>query len=129
MNGSVLSRTAVLALAVAALARPSDGAGLDLAGIDRAVKPGDDFFAYANGAWLRATEIPADKGSYGSGAMVFDRTHERITAIVKEAAAGPAPAGSDARKIGDYYASYLDLAAIEAKGLAPMQPTLDAIAG
>jgi predicted metalloendopeptidase len=128
MNRSVLSRAAAVALAAAALVRPSLGAGLDLAGIDRSVKPGDDFFAYANGAWLKATEIPPDKGSYGSGAIVFDRTHERVTAIVKEAAAGAAPAGSDARRIADYYTSYLDLAAIEAKGLAPMQPTLDAIA-
>jgi putative endopeptidase len=128
MSRSVLSRAAAAALAAAALAHPSHGAGLDLAGIDRTVRPGDDFFAYANGTWLKTTEIPPDKGSYGSGAIVFDRTHERITAIVKEAASGSAPAGSDPRRIGDYYASYLDLAAIEAKGLAPMQPTLDAIA-
>ncbi|MET0551825.1 MAG: M13 family metallopeptidase [Vicinamibacteria bacterium] len=124
-------RPAVLAICAAAVvssAPPSRAGGLDLAGIDRSVKPGDDFFAYANGTWLKTTEIPADKGGYGAGAIVFDRTHERITVLVKEAAAGSAPAGSDARKIGDYYASYLDQAGIEAKGLAPLQPTLDAIA-
>jgi putative endopeptidase len=89
------------------------------------VKPGDDFFAYANGTWLKTTEIPPDKSGYGAGAIVFDRTHERITRSSRRRPRAPAPAGSDARKIGDYYASYLDLAGIEAKGLGPLQPTLE----
>jgi predicted metalloendopeptidase len=129
MSTSVL-RPAVVALcaALALAGEWSRASGIDLAGIDRSVKPGDDFFAYANGTWLKTTEIPPDKSGYGAGAIVFDRTHERIAALVKEAADGRAPAGSDARKIGDYYASYLDLAGIEAKGIAPLQPALDAVA-
>jgi putative endopeptidase len=129
MSTSVLRPVVVALCAALALAGEwSRAAGIDLAGIDRSVKPGDDFFAYANGTWLKTTEIPPDKSGYGAGAIVFDRTHERIAALVKEAAEGPAPAGSDARKIGDYYASYLDLAGIEAKGIAPLQPALDAVA-
>ena len=102
--------------------------GLDLSGIDRAVAPGDDFFAYANGAWSARTEIPPDRSSTGVSAMLDELTAERTAALIAEAAASGAPAGSDARKIGDTYATFLDEAAIEAKGLAPLRPALDGIA-
>jgi predicted metalloendopeptidase len=101
--------------------------GLDLAGMDRAVTPGDDFFAYANGTWVKTTEIPADRGSYGIGREVADLTDRRTAALIKAAAAAKAPAGSDLRKIGDCYTSFMDEKAIEAKGLAPLRPTFQAI--
>ena len=101
--------------------------GLDLAGMDRAVAPGDDFFAYANGTWSKETEIPPDRSSYGTGAIVSELTAKRTAELIQEAAAKAAP-GTDGRKVGDYYASYMDEAAIEAKGTAPLQPALDAIA-
>ncbi len=108
-------------------AEPAEG-GLDLAGMDRTVAPGDDFFAYANGAWARRTEIPADRGSYGVGDEVADLTDRRTAALIKAAAASKAKAGSDLRKIGDCYTSFMDEQAIEAKGLLPLQPTFQAIA-
>ncbi len=103
-------------------------AGIDLAGIDRAVKPGDDFFAYANGAWLKSNEIPSDRSSWGTGAIVAEQTAKRTADLVAEVAKSEAPAGSNARKVGDYYASFMDEAAIEAKGLEPLKPTLTGIA-
>ncbi|HXK10040.1 MAG TPA: M13 family metallopeptidase [Vicinamibacteria bacterium] len=111
-------------LAVPALALAT---GLDLAGIDRSVKPGDDFFRYANGTWLKTTEIPADRASYGPGAILAELTTQRTAAILQEAARSVAPDGSAAQRVGDYYASLVDQAAIDARGLAPLQPRLDRI--
>src|SRR3954471_16316125 len=68
--------------------------GLDLAGVNKAVKPGDDFFRYANGTWLDKTEIPADKASFGTGAITVDVTTERLKSLFEEAAT--AGAGSEA---------------------------------
>ncbi len=102
--------------------------GVDLAGIDRSVAPGDDFFAYANGTWIKTTEIPPDRSSYGIGPILQELTSKRVAELIAEAAKGKAPAGSEVRKIGDTYSTFLDEAAIEAKGLAPLQPELDRIA-
>lgn len=103
--------------------------GFDAAGMNRAVKPGDDFYKYANGAYLDALEIPADKSGYGMFHKLDDLSRERTRAIIEEAAASGGAAGSDARKVGDYFASFMDEATIEAKGLEPVKPYLDAIAG
>ena len=102
--------------------------GIDVDGMDRSVAAGDDFNAYANGGWLKATEIPADKASYGNGAMLVDETRKRTEALIQELAGPRAPTGGDGQKIGDFYAAFMDEAAIEAKGLAPLKAQLDAIA-
>lgn len=102
--------------------------GLDLAGMDRAVAPGDDFFAYANGGWVKRTEIPGDRGSFGVDHEVTDRTDRRVASLIRAAAAAKAPAGSELRKIGDCFTSFMDEKTIEAKGLAPLKPTFQAIA-
>jgi putative endopeptidase len=107
-------------------ADPSGG-GLDVEGLDRSVRPGDDFFAYANGGWLKRAEIPADRSAYGTNAILTELTAKRTAELIAEAAA-QAPPGSDARKVGDYYASFLDEDAVEAKGLAPLKPALEKIA-
>jgi predicted metalloendopeptidase len=95
--------------------------------MDRSVAPGDDFNAYANGAWLKATAIPPDKSAYGVGAIVADATRKRTAAIIQEASSRSSQ-GEDARKIGDFYASFMDEAGTESKGIAPLQPQLDVIA-
>ena len=130
----LLSPLLTLCLAVPALvaAAPKAGVsaplpGLDLPGMDRSVAPGDDFFAYANGAWIKRTEIPADRGSYGVGHEVADRTDRRTAALIQVAAASKAPAGSDLRKIGDCYTSFMDEKAIETKRLDPLRPTFQTI--
>ena len=107
---------------------PAIGIGIDLAGMDRSVAPGDDFFRHANGTWLKTTEIPADRGGYGVGAIVTDITNQRTVELIQQAAGGTSGAGSAGRKVGDYYATFMDLPAIEARGLKPLQPAFDGIA-
>jgi putative endopeptidase len=128
---SMAAHALILAAAVAGAASPAatpapSPHGLDLAGIDRAVAPGDDFFRYANGAWLKATEIPPDRSSYGPAEQLTELTAERTAELVRNTAA-TAAVGSEARKIGDYYASFMDEDGIEKKGLAPLQPALRSI--
>jgi putative endopeptidase len=113
------------AAATACHKTPATGAGIDVAGMDKTVPPGDDFNAYANGGWMKATPIPADKSSYGMGAILVDLTRTRTRALIEDATKNGA---GDLRKAGDYYASYLDESGIEAKGTAVLKPELDAIA-
>ncbi len=102
--------------------------GIDLAGIDRSAAPGDDFFRYANGTWLKTTEIPADRSFWGVSGTLVELTARRTADLITEASKTEGPAGSDARKIGDTYAAFMDEAAIEAKGLQPLQPALESLA-
>ena len=110
-------------------AKPENGAwGVDLANMDTSVKPGDDFFRYVNGKWLDRTEIPPDKQDAGGLNDLQDKAFKETKAILEAAAADTkAPQGSDTQKIGDWYASYMDEAAIEAAGFAPIKPEMDAI--
>ncbi|MEQ4574374.1 M13 family metallopeptidase [[Pseudomonas] boreopolis] len=101
--------------------------GFDAAGMDRSVAPGDDFFGYANGQWVKTTEIPADRASYNSFTRIVVDTEKHVRDIVEGAAANDRATG-DEKKIGDYYAAFMDEAGIEAKGASPVQPQLDAIA-
>lgn len=111
-------------------ASPPDPAGKSVrfAGMDRAVAPGDDFFGFANGAWSKATEIPPDVAAWGTGAALVEETNKRTRGLLEQAAADPAPAGSEVRKVGDYFATFMDEAAIEAKGSTPLKPVLERIA-
>ena len=125
---SALLLALVLAMAPACKkTESSSGTGVDLAGMDTSVAPGDDFNAYTNGGWIKATPIPADKSSYGSGAILVDETRKRTLSLIQDAAKDNNPAG-DARKIGDFFASFMDEAAIESKGITPLQPKLDEFA-
>src|ERR1051326_4034994 len=107
---------------------PALTSGIDFMGMDKSVNPGDDFFAYANGGWLNSTPIPADKASYGIFSILADETRKRTVARIQEAAAATPAASEDARRIGNFYSSYMDEAAIESKGTAPLKPKLDAVA-
>ena len=62
-----------------------------MAGIDRAVRPGDDFFAYANGAWIKATAIPPDRSAWGSGEIVIELTRKRTAELIQSAAEAARP--------------------------------------
>ena len=102
--------------------------GIDLKAMDKGVKPGDDFFAYANGNWVRNTEIPADRSSVG-GFYIADQEREKnsvtlFDSILKSNAA----ATSDEGRIANFYKAYLDTAAIDKAGMAPAQGDLAAIA-
>jgi putative endopeptidase len=105
--------------ATSAPAKPQIGDfGFDLTGMDKSVQPGDDFYAYANGTWAKNTTIPADKSNYGMFTALADLSQKRTQEILEAAKADPNS------MIGRAYASYLDSAAVEAKGLAPIQPWL-----
>ena len=137
----MFSRTAVgaiVTLAMIAVYSPGAGAdsaplaqiapwGLDLGDRDTAVKPGDDFYRYADGHWLDTQHIPPDRTVWGSFEELEELSEQRVHAII-EALPADAPAGSAAQKIGDYYRAYLDTGAIERLGLAPARPALEAIA-
>jgi putative endopeptidase len=94
--------------------------------VDASIKPGDDFFAYANGAWLKATAIPAGKQRWGARDELEGLTRRRIAELLD--AASSAPAGLAARKVADFRAAYMNEAAIEARGLASLKPLINQIA-
>src|SRR5215207_6097541 len=119
----VVTCIAAIGMVVSVLAIATDA--LDVTGIDRSVAPGDNFFRYANGAWAKATAIPADRSAYGVSAIVQDLTRERLVTLIQESRRGTT---AEARKVGDFYASFMDEATIERKGLAPLKRALAAIA-
>jgi putative endopeptidase len=102
--------------------------GIDLTAGDPHVKPGDDFFAYANGSWFAGFDVPADHSSFGPFDRLEELSKERVRGIIERAAAAHAAEGTSEQQIGDYYAAYMDQATIEANGLAPAQPDLQRIA-
>jgi len=108
--------------------KPELTSGIDVAGMDKSVAPGDDFNAYTNGGWIKATPIPADKSDYGIFTMLADETRKRTVDLIQNAGKDGSPANEEVRKVGDFYNSYMDEAGIESKGLAPLKPQLDAVA-
>jgi putative endopeptidase len=102
--------------------------GFDEAGMNRSVHPGDDFFAYANGVWADTTEIPSDRARYGMFDLLSLEVEQQVRDIILDAAARGGPAGSNEQMIADLFASWMNADAIEAAGLDPARPYLDAIA-
>ncbi|HWW20337.1 MAG TPA: M13-type metalloendopeptidase [Steroidobacteraceae bacterium] len=98
-----------------------------LAGIDRSVVPGSDFFGYANGAWLKNAQIPADLPSYGASEKLIELNEHRVVDLIRVAASKPSDASVETRQVADYYAAFMDEAAIEARGLAGLAPTMQRI--
>ena len=105
----------------------SAATGIDVSGMNRSAKPGDDFFDYANGTWLKHTQIPPDKSNYGAGAILNDQTDKQVADLIQQVAKGSAPANSERSKIGLYYTTFMDTVAIEKAGLKPLRATLDSI--
>ena len=97
--------------------------GFDSAGMDRNVAPGDDFFTYANGTWVKNTPIPPDKARYGMFNVLDDLSRGRTRTIIEDQAKDPNS------KIGNAYAAFMDEAAIESKGLTPLDPWLSKVRG
>jgi endothelin-converting enzyme/putative endopeptidase len=91
------------------------------------LRPGDDFFAWANGQWLSKTEIPADRSRWGAMDSLAEDTNQRIVRLIEEAGKDK-NASPEARKVADFYGAYMNEAGIEAKGTAPLKPALDKIA-
>jgi predicted metalloendopeptidase len=95
--------------------------GIEIANMDTSVKPQQDFFRYVNGNWLAKTEIPADKGRWGSFDELRENADKQVLAIVQELAAKTAEPGTDNQKISDFYRSYMDTAKLDALGLEPLK--------
>jgi putative endopeptidase len=124
---------AALLILASARARAAEGdsgtAGFDVSHMDKTCKPCDDFFQYVNGNWIKNNPIPAEYPSWGSGIMLHDNNQKQLRGILETAAAETsAAAGSNERKVGDFYASCMDTSAIEAHGAKPLDADFAAIA-
>lgn len=113
--GAIITSAVLLTAAGQPAAR---NAGED--GMNRSIKPGDDFYRYANGGWLGSVSIPAGQASYDTRAMLMEKTSERVRDLIQQAATSHSTKGSIAQQVGDYYASFMDEAGIEANGLTPL---------
>jgi len=107
---------------VTAAPTPGTELGLDKSGMDPAVRPQDDLFLAMNGTWVKNTEIPADKSSWGTFYQLRELSDQRVKDIIEELASKPQAAGTINAKIGDFYSSYMDTAAIDAAGTKPLAP-------
>ncbi len=117
------------ALAADTAGKPELGAwGVDLTAMDTTVKPGDDFFAYANGAWIKKTEIPPERSGIGAFQNLRILSETRMRDIVAELQTKPALT-TEEKKLVDLYDAFVDQKAIDAQGLAPAKADLDRIAG
>ncbi|MGC4055546.1 MAG: M13 family metallopeptidase [Paludibaculum sp.] len=109
-------------------AQQTGSSGIDRSNLDTSCKPCDDFWRYANGGWLDKNPIPGRYPSWGTMSVMNEGNRERLRTILEAAASNKsAPPTSNERKIGDFYASCMDTAAIESRGLKPIQPQLDRI--
>jgi putative endopeptidase len=119
--------TALLLTAAAplpAFAAEPAAAGIDETAMDTQVKPGDEFYLYANGAWLAKAEIPADRSRIGSHTVAADETERQQMALVQKILASSPAAGSDEARLRDYWRAYVDTAAIDKAGIAPLKGDL-----
>ena len=120
-----------LALSLLAGAASADGRGSGIATdyMETSVRPQDDFFQHLNGKWLAQTEIPSDKSRWGAFEQLDDDTKPQLRAIIEAAAADPNKTpGSDAQRIGDFFASYMDEARLEQLGSGPLRADLERVA-
>ena len=106
----------------------ADQSHFDFSGMDTTVSPGDDFFQYANGGWMKSTKIPDDQNGWGSFYTLYDDNLKKLKAILEEVSAKTDhPVGSAEQKVGDFYASGMDTVSIEKKGYEPLTKTLQKI--
>jgi putative endopeptidase len=129
---ALLTATLVWVVTACAGAPPAPPAsGLLLSGYDRGVRVQDDLFRFTNGQWLRTTDIPPDRTRYGAFDALAEKSDQNLRTIVEDSAAHHAAAGTPDQRIGDFYASFMDTAHLDALGAAPLRGSLariDAIA-
>ena len=131
-KSGLIFATVVAAATVTHSASAQNGShalGFDTANLDKSVRPQDDFFRYVNGTWLKRTEIPADASAWGAFNELREKSREALHTILEDAAKSNAAAGTEERKVGDLYASYMDSARIEQLGITPLQGELKTILG
>jgi putative endopeptidase len=123
----VLGTLAIVLIAHAQPAEQPSTPGIRVANMDPSVKPGDNFYQYASGGWVKRAVIPPDRSRIGAFTALADLTNKRTLTLIEDAGKANSPAGSGVRKIADLYHSYMDEAAIERRGLTPIQPLLQQI--
>ncbi len=125
INRSVL----LLLAAIGLFAQPKTHSGVHPEDMDTTCKPCSDFWRYVNGAWLDKNPIPADKSSWGPFPILTEANQERVRTILDTAADAPTPPpNADARRMGDFYSSCMNTAAIDRQGYAPLEPDFARIA-
>ena len=122
--GAQTTTTTTTTTSTVSTTRPAAVSGVDRTGMDPSVRPQDDLYLAANGGWMKVTEIPADKSSWGTFLQLRDLTDQRVRSLVEGLQAAAPAAGSNAQKVNDFYRSWLDEAAIDKAGLAPVAPSL-----
>jgi Peptidase family M13 len=117
-----------IALAVAGAARAEPRSGIDISAIDPAVPSQQDFWRFANGKWLAATPIPADRSAWNTFAALYETTQQQLRDVI-EGIDPRSPDGSEPRKLADFYGSFMDEARVEAAGLEALRDELARIHG
>ncbi len=124
---ALLCTTAPCASFAATASAPASVPGIDVTGMDKSVAPGDDFFAYANGTWLKTTDIPPDRAAWGVGSIVSERADGQVRDLITNAGATHPAKNSNAGLVANFYTAFMDEAGIEAKGLTPLKASLNAV--
>jgi len=101
--------------------------GIEKENFDFTIRPQDNLYLHVNGAWLKKTQIPADKSNYGAFTELEERNEKHLHQLVEELATKANPAGSDEQKVADFYRSFMDSAMVEQAGLKPLSQELKQI--
>jgi len=119
----------LLSLAATAAVRPDQElrSGISADGLDPKIRPQDDFFRHINGGWLERTQIPADRSLYGSFVQILEKSEADLREIIQESARAAAPRGSEQRKIGELFASFMDEERADKLGIEPIAEDLTRI--
>jgi len=112
----------------AAVHGPGTAIGIVPASLDKTVKPGDDFYLYANGNWMKTAEIPADRSSFGSHVVADQQTEKQLMQLIEDIRSGDPSPDSDSGRIKAFYNAFMDTKGIEVAGLAVLKPDLDRFA-
>ena len=125
----VMAGTLLLSLAACNNSADKTGSGertifFDKTGMDSSVKPGDNFFEYANGKWIKSAIIPDDQSGWGSFNTLYEDNIHNLKSLLEDASKSGGAKGSIEQKLGDYYASGMDTVAIEKVGAEPLKPML-----
>jgi putative endopeptidase len=113
--------------AVSGQSKPNGGSGVDVNGLDRGVKPCEDFYKFANGGWMAKNPVPPEYSSWGTPQVLRERNLEQLHTILEAASNSKAPKGSNEQKIGDFYYSVMDTKTRDTAGLTPIDPWLQRI--
>jgi len=136
VTGSIFAVICILAMGLAAGGRRASVSaadvphswGFDTANLDKTCKPCDDFYQFAMGGWMKSNPIPPEYSNWGTFTQLGDKNQQNVRQILEDAAKVSAAPGSNEQKIGDFYASCMDTAAIDAAGTKPIDPELTRIA-